>query len=223
MLAILTFDADADQPITPKTAVGSITRNFNLPLELSGVSISINGLGCGMKSVSPHQIVFVVPPFISSAEAGTQYDLVLFNNGTVTHSKITIVPTRPDIFNSAGIMGPGGRAKLFNVTNRVFTTEPFTVTTVKTRGGVRVPTVLRIYATGIANTGDGVVKIRIGGSPQISGSAAVLVEPGIYTVDFTLPSSLNGAGEQPVVLSVTAGGTTFNSRLDDTTSFVHIL
>ena len=226
MLALLTFDTGADQPITVRTAVGSLSRRFNLPLELSGVTLSINGLGCGLKSVSPHQIVFVVPPFISSSAGGTQYDLVLNNNGSVVRAKITIVPTRPDIFNRAGIIGPGGRAKLFNVTNRVATTEPFTVTTIKIKGGVRVPTVLRLFATGIANADASVFSIRIG-SVTISGAqvltGGVITEPGIYTVDFTLPSTLLGAGDQPVVLSVNVNGTLFQSRLDDTTSFVRIL
>jgi hypothetical protein len=108
----------------------------------------------------------------------------------------------------------------------VFTTEPFTVTTVKTKGGVRVPTVLRLYATGIANGDSSVFTIRIG-SVSIAGASVltggIIREPGVYTLDFTLPSTLNGAGDQPVVLSVNVNGTVFQSRLDDTTSFVRIL
>lgn len=185
--------------------------------------MTINGLGVGLQSVSPHQIVFVVPPFISSAAAGTQYDLVINNNGNQIKSKITIVPTRPDIFNLAGVIGPGGRAKLFNVVNTVHTSEPFAVTTVKIRGGVRVPTILRLYATGVANTDATVLTIRIGNVTMIPSGAPVIESPGVYTIDFTLPSTLDAAGNQPVVLAVNVNGTIFNSRLDDTTSFVRIL
>lgn len=107
----------------------------------------------------------------------------------------------------------------FNVTNRVRTTEPFTVTTIRIRGGVRVPTVLRLRLTGIANTVPAVISIRIG-STTITGSqvltGGVLVEPGIYTVDFILPPELNGRIDQPVVVTVNAGGVLFTSRLDDT-------
>jgi hypothetical protein len=226
MLGLLTFDVGADQPITARTAVGSFSRRFNLPLELSGLTMTINGLGCGLKSVSPHQIVFVVPPFISSANEGTIYDFVINNNGAVIKGKVTIVPTRPDIFRSDGIIGPGGRAKLFNVTNHVHTTEPFTVTTVKIKGGVRVPTVLRLYATGVANATPSVISIRIGGVTMTATAVTAggdLGEPGVYTIDFALLSTLDAAGDQPVVLSVNSSGTVFQSRVDDTTSFVRIL
>ena len=121
---------------------------------------------------------------------------------------MTIVPTRPDIFTDLPVPGPFGRALVFNVTNRVLTTEPFTVTTVKIRGGTRVPTVLRFRMTGVANisgTADGIIDVRIG-DPTITGSAiltgGVLVEPGVYTFDFRLPAALNMAGDQPIVVSV---------------------
>jgi hypothetical protein len=193
--------------------------------------MSINGLACGLKSVGQRQIVFVLPTFISSAAVGTPYEVVINNNGTVFRGSLTIVPTRPDIFTDLPVPGPFGRALAFNVTNRVPTTEPFTVTTVKLRGGMRVPTVLRLRLTGVANIDlaaaqGGVVSIRIG-NQTISGTAissgSVLVEPGVYTIDFRLPGALNMAGDQPIVVSVTVGGTTFSSRLDDTAPRISIL
>ena len=66
-------------------------------------------------------------------------------------TNVTIVPARPDIFNTTGMVGPGGRAKLFNVTNSRHTTEPFTVRTILRKGNRLVPSVLRIYVTGVAN------------------------------------------------------------------------
>ena len=188
--------------------------------------MTINGVACGLKSVSRHEIVFVVPPFLSSTTTGTPYPVVINNNGTVFKGSITIVPARPDIFTFNAVPSPGGRAQAFNVTNRVHTTEPFTVTTVRVRGGQRVPTVLRLRVTGIANTSPGVISIRIGnvtiqGAPVLTGG--VLVEPGVYTVDFQLPGALNMAGDQPIIVTVTAGGTTFSSRLDDTAPRISIL
>ena len=194
--------------------------------------MSINGLACGLKSVSQRQIVFVLPTFISSAATGTPYTVVVNNNGTVFKGSLTIVPTRPDIFTDLPVPGPFGRAQAFNVTNRVPTTEPFTVTTVRLRGGTRVPTVLRLRLTGVANIdlaaaqNPAVVSIRIG-NQTISGAqvltGSVLVEPGVYTFDFRLPGALNMAGDQPIVVSVTVGGTTFSSRLDDTAPRISIL
>lgn len=181
--------------------------------------MTIDGVACGLKFVSQREIEFVVPPAISSGTAGTKYPVVINNNGTEIRGEVTIVPTRPDIFTDRPVPGPFGRAIAFNVTNRVHTTEPFAVTTIRIRGGDRVPTVLRLRMTGIANTSSGVFVIRIG-SQTIAGSqvltGGVLVEPGVYTVDFLLPPGLNEAGDQPIVVSVVVDGVQFDSRLDDT-------
>lgn len=220
MLVIMNYNAALDVPTVARTAVGSINRTPNLPLELSGLSMTINGLACGLKSVSQHQIVFVSPRFLSSTNAGTSYPFVVNNNGRLFRGNVTLVPTRPDIFTDRINPGPGGRAQAQNVTNRVPTGEPFTVTTVRLRGGVRGPTVLRLRVTGVANTVPSVFQIRIGGAPPIEGTqvlnGGILVEPGVYTIDFLLPPSLNGAGDQPIILRVNAGGVFYFSRLDDT-------
>jgi hypothetical protein len=188
--------------------------------------MTINGLACGIKSVSSGRIEFVTPPFISSVVTGTVYPMVINVQGFLIKRWVTVVPARPDIFTTNPTPGPLGRAQVTNVTNRVATPEPFTVTTILIRGARRVPSVLRLRATGIANTSAAVLSIRIG-STTITGAqvltGGVPVEPGVYTVDFTLPASLNGAGDQPIILTVTAGGTTFSSRLDDTAPRIQIL
>jgi hypothetical protein len=223
-LAFVTFDPA--QAITERTAVGSIQRSFSLPIELSGVSMSINGVAVGLKHVDSTGITFVVPPFLSSTTDGTKYPVVINNNGTVITNEITIVPARPDIFTNLAAPGPGGRAQATNVTNRVPTTEPFVVHTVRIRGGMLTSTVLRLRLTGIANTTAAVISIRIG-NVTISGArvltGGVLVEPGVYTVDFTLPPELNGAGDQPIIVTVTANGVSFSSRLDDTAPRISFL
>lgn len=179
--------------------------------------MSINGVACGLKSVSRHQVIFVVPYGISSEAAGTEYPLVVNNNGTVFKGNVTIVPTRPDIFSTE--VGPGGRADIRNVTNRVHTTEPFTVTTVRIRGGKRVPTVFRVRLTGVANTSSAVINLRIGSLVVVGGTiltGGILVEPGVQTIDFTVPGGLNGSGDQPITVEVNVGGQIFSSRLADT-------
>lgn len=225
MLTIMNFSAQTAPPVVAQTAVGSIKRSFQLPIELSGVTVSINGVACYIKSVSRHQIIFVVPYGIPSVVTGTEYPIVVNNNGTVFKGKVTIVPTRPDIFSTE--FGPGGRVlDALNVTNRVHTTEPFTVTSILIRGSRRVPTRLRIKLTGIGNVSPEVVQLRIG-SVVISSasvlSAGVLIEPGVYTVDFLLPPGLNGLGDQPVTVEVNAGGTIFSSRLADTAPLINFL
>lgn len=80
--------------------------------------------------------------------------------------------------------------------------------------------------TGISNVGSALMTIRIGsetivGTPIVT--SATLVDPGVQTVDFQLPVALRGAGNQPVVVTVTVDNVTYSSRLDDTTSFISIL
>lgn len=82
-----------------------------------------------------------------------------------------------------------------------------------------------MYLTGIANADPAAIVVRIRDS-IITGTSMVgytLVEPGVYTVDFELPAELDGAGDQPLVVTVTLDGVTFSSRLDDTSTKVLIL
>jgi hypothetical protein len=226
MLAIINYQAGTNQPIVARTSVGSIDRSFSLPIELSGLTMTINGYACGLKAVSQHRIEFVVPPGLPTALEGLSYPLVINNNGTIMRNTVTLVPARPDIFNQNMTLEAGGRAKLFNVTNTVQTTEPFTVRTIKRKGNRLVPSVIRVYATGIGNVLAAGFTIRIGSVTIPAASVttnATIIEPGVYTVDFLLPASLEGAGDQPIVLTVVLGNTSYSSRLDDTTSRVRIL
>lgn len=227
LLAILDYNSGTNQPVVARTAVGSIERRFTLPIELSGVTMTINGAACGLKRVGLRQIVFVVPPGLIGTAAGTVYPVVINNNGVVFKGNITVVPARPDIFTNLPTPGPGGRAKVFNATNRVLTTEPFVIRTFRLRGSRLVPSVLRVYVTGIDNSrGNLLFTIRIG-NREISGALvvtdAILVEPGVYTVDFTLPAELLGAGDQPIIFSAISGGNVYQSRLDDTAARLFIL
>lgn len=226
MSATLYYQAGFDRTVIARTAIGSLKRSFTLPIELSGISVTINGVACGLRSVSRHRIEFVVPPALGSVTAGTPYPLVVNNKGTQLKMTVTIVPVQPDIYNTAGFIGPGGRAKIFNVTNTVHTTEPFAVRTILRHGNRLVPSVLRVYLTGVAGLPAASINVRIRDS-VITGAAirsdAVLVEPGVYTIDFELPAALSGAGDQPIIVFVTINGVTFSSRLDDTAARLFIL
>jgi len=224
MLARINFATPLSPAVTPRTAVGSLDRSFWLPLSLSGVTMTIGGHTVGLKSVDSNSFEFVAPRALSSFLEGLSYPVVINNNGSVTKGWVTIVPARPDVFST--VFGPGGRAQAVNVVNRVHTPEPFTVTTVQVKGGKRVPTVLRLRITGVEGTTAANFNIRIG-SQTIVGtsvkSGGVLVEPGVYYVDFALPAGLNGAGDQPIVVTIVAGSTSYSSRLDDTAPRLRIL
>lgn len=230
MLAVVNVTPRNVQPIVTRTGVGSLSRSFTLPIELSGVTVTINGAACGLKSVTRlvnrYEIFFVVPPGLTASVTGTTYPLVVNVRGAISRSDITIVPARPDLFSDLPSPGPGGRALITNVTNRVHTTEPFTATTIRIRGGARVPTVLRVRLTGVQNLSASNFTIRIGsfiifGNRVLSGG--VLVEPGVYTVDFLLPPLIDGAGDQPIVIEASNGSIGYTSRLDDTAPRLRIL
>ena len=227
MLAFVNYDVNSNPQVTPQTAVGSLGRRFTLPIQLSGVTMTINGAACGLKSVGNGEILFVIPRAINlNSTADTVYSVVININGKVTKDTITIVPTRPDIFLLSGIPMPNGRARIFNATNRVLTREPFTVTTIRRKGARRVQTVLRLFLTGVEGVPASFINIRIGNTElpisQIA-SDAVLREPGVYSVDFTLPDTFDKAGDVPIILSITVGGATYQTRLDDTAPQFRIL
>ena len=225
MLAEIIFQTALVPAVTPRTAVGSLDRRFTLPIELSGVTLTINGVACGLKSVSSNSIVFVVPPNLSTETAGKNYPVVLNNNGVVLKDSLTLVPARPDVFRTSGT-GPGGRARMLNVTNRVPTGEPFTLFTVQQRGGRRIPSHMRLYLTGVGTGQNATYSVRIG-EATASGNTIltlpVLAEPGVYYIDFSMPTTLIGSGDRPVVVTITVGGVNFTSRLDDTAPKVFII
>jgi uncharacterized protein (TIGR03437 family) len=227
MLALVTFTDGAPAITTARTAVGSLRRSLTLPIELSGVTVTINGVAAGIKSVSGRNIEFVVPPAIAvSATADSRYPVVINNNGTVIKGEIFIVPARPDVFTTLAVPGPGGQARVVNATNTVQTREPFLIRTLRYRGGRKVNSVLRLYLTGVNNITAANIRIRIGTTDIPAAQIvtnAVLAEPGVYTVDFTLPATLAGSGDQPIVVSVISGNTEYFGRLADTAPRISIL
>ncbi len=221
----MNFGPALNRPVVQRTAVGSFDRSFPLPIELSGVSVSINGVACGIKSVSRNQIFFVTPNALISAIEGTEYPMVINFNGTVVRGEITFVPARPDIFAIENF-GPGGRADMLNITNRVHTREPFTVNSILIRGGRRVPTRFRIRVTGMKGVSTALLSFRIG--PLNAAGANLLAgpedeSPGVQIIEFNMPPELNEAGDVPVTLDVIVGTTQFSSRLPDTAPRVRIL
>jgi uncharacterized protein (TIGR03437 family) len=193
-------------------------RRPPLPVELNGVSLSISGAAAGLYFVSAGELRFVVPPGLAATTGTNTYPVVINNNGNLIRTTITILPAQPDIFTSTN--DAGGRANVRNITNSldpVGTPEPFTVTSLNAQGQM-VPTVLRIFTTGLRNATASQVTVRIG-TTDLSGAAVLSVRPtdtpGIDQVDVQLPASLAGAGDVPVIISVTINGVTFTSRPSD--------
>lgn len=201
-------------------AGGSETqRSPALPIELNGVSVSVNGAAAGLYFVgqASKQINFVVPIGVSTGVATVVINSRL-NGGTQLRGFVLIVPAQPDIFTTT--MDAGGRAAVVNVTNPLARTpEPFTVTSTDINGDT-VPTVLEISLTGVRNAAASEVTVAIvtaSGTTNITGDSIVLVRPnrempGWDIINFRLPATLAAAGDVPIIVTVTRGSVAFSSR-----------
>jgi uncharacterized protein (TIGR03437 family) len=205
-------------------------RRPPLPLELSGVTVTVAGTAAGLYFVAPGQLTFVVPPGLASS--ATAAPVVIFNNGALIRTSLLLNFAQPDIFTSTN--GPGGRAAALNVTNNCVsgTGEPFTVTSPRPAGGVctattteTVATRLLFMVTGVRGvTAPATVTVRIG-TTDIVGTADPATSPiaigpsntpGFDQITVTLPASLAGAGDVPVIITVASTAGTFTSRPAET-------
>jgi uncharacterized protein (TIGR03437 family) len=207
-------------------------RRPALPVELNGVTVSVSGAAAGLYFVSTGQITFVVPRGLTPST--TAAPVVIYNNGAVLRTAVVLNPAQPDIFTSTN--GPGGRGAVLNVTNPCIMPpgEPFAVTTSRPVGSAggnctstqteTVATQLLILLTGVRGvTANNNVTVRIGTTDIVGTTAAdtpVTVgpsnTPGFDQIRVTLPASLAGAGDVPVIVTVTTSAGTFASRPADT-------
>ncbi|HEX8491835.1 MAG TPA: hypothetical protein VF658_03255 [Pyrinomonadaceae bacterium] len=198
------------------TAASESKRRPPLPVELNGVTVSVNNAAAGLYFVSPGQINFVVPPGLAATTGTATYPVVIHNgNGSVIRSTITLNPVQPDLFTSTN--GPDGRAVVFLQNTMVG--EPFTV-------AANGSTVISIFLTGVRNAQKGQTTVTIG-TTVISGANILCNNepatattlpcfatdtPGVDQINVRLPASLAGAGDVPVVVSVTINNVTYTSR-----------
>lgn len=200
-----------------KSAVGGseTDRSPILPVELNGVSVSVNGAAAGLYFVgtSPSEIFFVMPVSLTTGVA----TVVVNNNGTVFRGFVQINAAQPDIFTSTN--GPLGIAMVCNVTNPLVSNcvgGPFNVMSPADSTGTLVPTVLEIYLTGVRSVVAAETSVTIGTTNIVP--TLVRSNTNMFGYDFitiTLPDTLAGAGSVPIVVTVTKSGT-FTSRPADT-------
>lgn len=229
--------APADRQVNTTDASESLRRP-PLPVELNGVTVSVTGAAAGLYFVSSGQINFVVPRGI--AASATALPVTIFNNGAVIRTSLVLNSAQPDIFTSTN--GAGGRAAALNVTNPCIAPpgEPFSVTTTRPVGSASgdctsaqtetVATRLLIMLTGVRGvTSASGVTVRIG-TTDIVGTAdaaspvtvAASNTPGFDQITVTLPASLAGAGDVPVIITVVTSAGTFTSRPADTAPHITI-
>ena len=203
------------------------TRSPALPIELNGVSLSVNGAAAGLYFVgnASKQINFVMPIGLQVG-LGTVAINVLdtgANTDTLTRGLVQIVAGQPDIFTTTN--GPGGRAAALNVTNpNTRTPEPFSVTSPDATG-TSVATVIELSVTGVRFAAPADITVTVG-TTAISGAGILAVRPnpempGFDIINFALPSSLAGAGDVPIQVQFARGITTV-SRPADTAPHITI-
>jgi len=189
-----------------------------LPIELNGVSLSVNGAAAGLYFVgnATKQINFVMPVGLSGGVANVAINVLDSgaNTDTLIRGLVQIIVAQPDIFTTTN--DAGGRAVAFNVTNpNARTPEPFTVTSTDA-GGASVATVIELSVTGVRLATPADITVTVG-TTAISGTSILAVRPnpempGFDIINFTLPSSLAGAGDVPVQVQFARTGITTVSR-----------
>ena len=178
----------------------------SLPIELKGVSVSINGAAAGLYSVSSTAIKFVVPTGLIPNAGTASYPIVINIQDNPTTNRVirglvTIVTAQPDIETSSN--GPNGRALICNITTTAFPCqiEPFNVTTPNASGSP-VPTKLEVHVTGVRGTAATGITVVIG-TTSITATENIAADlPGFDQVIIILPSNVDRGDNLPVVVKV---------------------
>jgi uncharacterized protein (TIGR03437 family) len=189
------------------TQLSSITRSAGvlpLPLDISGVSATVNGVSAPLYYISPGQINVQVP-----YETGTGLAILgVNNNGQVASFPFTVAPSAPGLFTAPdGSLLPSATARQGQNAVAFITGDGDTTTFLIT--GASPPTgttTARLPRTRLP------VTVTVGGLPAtvtFAGTPIGLV--GISQVNFTVPAA-TPLGVQPVIVSV-GGVRTQTARL----------
>jgi len=212
-LSIVRSSAPADPLASADASAGGGNENERkpiLPIELNGVSVSVDGAAAGLYFVgdtSAEGIRFVVP-------IGVQPGVVPFvvnNSGRVFRGFLNVIAAQPDIFSSTN--DAGGTAIVCNVTNPAVAgcvPGPFRVTS--SNGTTNVATVLELHLTGVRAETTTETSLAIGATTITPTSVRSNTNNfGFDLITFTLPSTLP-AGTHTVIVTVTKSGAVTTSR-----------
>ena len=206
--------AQAFAPGTLMTVFGTqlspVTRSavaLPLPLDIAGVSATVNGVSAPLYYVSPGQINVQVP-----YETGVGLAILgVNNNGQVASFPFTVAPAAPGLFTAPdGSLTPSGTARQGQTAVAFITGDGDTTTFLIT--GASPPTGT---ATSRLPRPRLPVTVTVGGLPatvSFAGTPIGLV--GISQVNFTVPAA-TPLGSQPVVVTV-GGVRTQTGRLNVT-------
>ncbi len=197
--------------LSASTASATLDANGQLPTQLGGVSLQVDGQAASLIYVSPLQINFVVP---GSATPGIVSMVVKrVDTGATVNGTMPVANTAPALFtaNSSGT-GPG------SILNAVtYAGPPFLVQT-SANGGSDLRTRLSIYATGLRYAGNPIhdptvtnvaASVTAQGQDAAGNQYSFVVDyagaaPGYFGLDqvnIVLPAQLDGAGTVSVTLT----------------------
>ncbi len=176
-----------------------VTPSANLPFELGGVTINVNGLAAPLIFISPGQVNFLLPSSLANAD---MVDFTINNNGVLSTGKITkIVDAAPGVFTNTidgtiksaalcGRVSPDGL-------NFLTSLPPCSV------GNSLRADVLSIYGTGWRNVSG--LQVKIGDltlTPSFSGAQPDF--PGLDQINVDLTADLAGKTDLDVTVIVPA-------------------
>jgi len=197
------------------TATAQLDSNHQLPTQLAGVTLQINGAAASLLYVSPGQINFLVPP---GTVLGTAQVAVQTSPGaTPIETTMQVGIVAPGLF-SADATGSGPGA-ILNATT--FTGPPFLVETQQNTGTDK-RTRLAVFATGLRYAGNpsqnpDQTNVAIQVQARDSSGTSYDVEyagsaPGFFGLDqinLLLPAEADGAGV--ISLAIAAGDVLSNT------------
>lgn len=187
------------------------TPSGNLPFQLGGVTVTVNGLAGRLIFVSPGQINFVVPNEIG---VGDTIDFTINNNGIQSAGKAKIINAAPGVFSATG----DGKGKSTAQCGRV---SPDGLSFLQTPPPCAVGNdsqfnLLVIYGTGWRNATS--LQVKIGDvtlTPQFAGAQPEFF--GLDQINVTLTKALAAKIDQEITVSVVAATNIDSNKT--TTSF----
>ncbi|MGE0887276.1 MAG: hypothetical protein AB7P14_27465 [Blastocatellales bacterium] len=187
------------------------TPSANLPFQLGGVTVTVNGLAGRLIFVSPEQVNFVVPVQIA---IGDTVDFTINNNGIQSAGKAKIVDVAPGVFSTTGDGKGKSAAQCGQVSpdglSFLVTNPPCSV------GNESQFNVLTLYGTGWRNTTS--IQVKIGDqtlTPSYVGPQPEFL--GLDQINVSLTKALAGKTDQEITVTFVASTNVDSNKT--TTSF----
>jgi uncharacterized protein (TIGR03437 family) len=173
-----------------KTEIAEFAGN-ELPFEVGGTTVTVNGQSARLFYVSAGEVVFMVPAGLATGPA--QF-LVTNGEGLQAKAEATISSAAPGVFSVAS----DGRGQAIVLNSDTLTPGPFD----PSKGELR----LSIFATGLAQAHN--VSVTISGKPAIVETVVPASLPGLDEIHVLVPADLRGAGTSTII--ATADGVQSN-------------